>query len=112
VVPGLTDAYAGRVLNSHPALLPAFKGWHAVRDALAAGVKVTGTTVHVATADVDDGPILAQEAVPVLPADTEETLHERIKQVEWRLYPATIRRFVADTFGDASGDEPDSGEDT
>jgi phosphoribosylglycinamide formyltransferase-1 len=98
VVPGLTDAYAGRVLNSHPALLPAFKGWHAVREALAAGV--------------DDGPILAQEAVPVLPADTEETLHERIKQVEWRLYPATIRRFVADTFGDASGDEPDSGEDT
>ena len=65
VVPGLTDAYPGRVLNSHPALLPAFKGWHAVRDALAAGVKVTGTTVHVATADVDEGPILAQEPVPV-----------------------------------------------
>jgi formyltetrahydrofolate-dependent phosphoribosylglycinamide formyltransferase len=100
VVPGLADAYPGRVLNSHPALLPAFKGWHAVREALAAGVKVTGTTIHIATAEVDDGPILAQEAVPVLPDDTEETLHERIKQVEWRLYPATIRRFVADTFGD------------
>jgi formyltetrahydrofolate-dependent phosphoribosylglycinamide formyltransferase len=110
VVPGLTDAYAGRVLNSHPALLPAFKGWHAVRDALAAGVKVTGTTIHLATAAVDAGPILAQEAVPVLPDDTEETLHERIKQVEWRLYPATIRRFVADTFGGTSGDEPDSQE--
>jgi phosphoribosylglycinamide formyltransferase 1 len=106
VVPGLTDAYPGRVLNSHPALLPAFKGWHAVRDALAAGVKVTGTTIHVATAEVDDGPILAQEAVPVLPDDTEESLHERIKQVEWRLYPATIRRFVADTVDDASGPEP------
>src|SRR4029453_3113523 len=106
VVPGLTDAYPGRVLNSHPALLPAFKGWHAVRDALAAGVKVTGTTIHVATAEVDDGPILAQEAVPVLPDDTEESLHERIKQVEWRLYPATIRRFVADTFDHASGTEP------
>jgi phosphoribosylglycinamide formyltransferase-1 len=107
VVPGLADAYPGRVLNSHPALLPAFKGWHAVRDALAAGAEVTGTTIHVATADVDAGPILAQEAVPVLPGDTEETLHRRIKQVEWRLYPATIRRFVADTFGRAPGDEPD-----
>jgi phosphoribosylglycinamide formyltransferase-1 len=112
VVPGLTDAYAGRVLNSHPALLPAFKGWHAVREALAAGVKVTGTTIHVATAEVDEGPILAQEAVPVLPDDTEETLHERIKRVEWRLYPAAIRRFVADTFGEPSGDEADPEENT
>ena len=94
VLPDLPAAFPGRVLNTHPALLPAFKGWHAVRDALAAGVKVTGTTVHVATAEVDAGPILAQEAVPVLPGDTEETLHERIKRVEWRLYPATIRRFL------------------
>ena len=95
IVPALPDAYPGRVLNSHPALLPAFKGWHAVRAALDAGVTETGTTVHVATAEVDDGPILAQEAVPVLPGDTEETLHERIKQVERRLYPQTIRRFLA-----------------
>jgi phosphoribosylglycinamide formyltransferase-1 len=94
VVPQLTDAFPGRVLNTHPALLPAFKGWHPVRDALAAGVKVTGMTVHIATAEVDDGPILAQEAVEVLPGDTEETLHERIKRVERRLYPATIRRFI------------------
>ena len=94
VVPQLTGAFRGRVLNTHPALLPAFKGWHAVRDALAAGVKVTGMTVHVATAEVDDGPILAQEAVEVLPGDTEESLHERIKQVERRLYPATVRRFI------------------
>jgi phosphoribosylglycinamide formyltransferase-1 len=95
IVPGLPAAYPGRVLNSHPALLPAFKGWHAVREALAAGVKVTGSTIHIATAEVDDGPILAQEAVRVEPGDTEETLHERIKQVERRLYPATIREFLA-----------------
>ena len=88
------DAYPGLVLNTHPALLPAFPGWHAVEEALAAGVKVTGVTVHVATLDVDAGPILAQEAVPVLPGDTAETLHERIKAVEHRLYPETIRRFI------------------
>jgi phosphoribosylglycinamide formyltransferase-1 len=88
------EVFPGRILNTHPALLPAFKGWHAVRDALAAGVKVTGTTVHIATEEVDAGPILAQEAVPVLEGDTEETLHERIKAVERRLYPDTIHRFV------------------
>jgi phosphoribosylglycinamide formyltransferase-1 len=102
VVPALTDAYAGRVLNTHPALLPAFPGWHAVRDALAYGVKVTGMTVHVATGEVDVGPILAQEAVAVEPDDTEETLHERIKTVERRLYPATIRRFL-DELGEGKG---------
>jgi phosphoribosylglycinamide formyltransferase-1 len=90
----LFDAFAGRVLNTHPALLPAFKGAHAVRDAMAAGVQVTGTTVHVATIDVDDGPILAQEQVAVLPDDTVESLHERIKVVERRLYPATIRQIL------------------
>ncbi len=88
------DAYEGQVLNTHPALLPAFKGAHAVRDAVAAGVKVTGTTVHVATVEVDDGPILAQEAVAVLPDDTVESLHERIKVVERRLYPETIRQIM------------------
>jgi phosphoribosylglycinamide formyltransferase-1 len=88
------DAYPGRILNTHPALLPAFKGWHAVRDALAAGVKVTGCTVHLATLETDEGPILAQQAVPVLPDDTEETLHERIKAVERRLYPQAIREFT------------------
>jgi phosphoribosylglycinamide formyltransferase-1 len=88
------DAYEGRVLNTHPALLPSFRGAHAVRDALAFGVKVTGTTVHVATVDVDDGPILAQEAVPVLPGDDETSLHERIKAVERRLYPATIKDII------------------
>jgi phosphoribosylglycinamide formyltransferase-1 len=88
------DAYDGRILNTHPALLPAFKGAHAVRDALAQGVKVTGCTVHVATMELDDGPILAQEAVPVLPDDTVESLHERIKTVERRLYPATISEII------------------
>jgi phosphoribosylglycinamide formyltransferase-1 len=92
--PSLLDAFSGRVLNTHPSLLPSFKGAHAVRDALAAGVKVTGCTVHVATAEVDAGPILAQEAVPVLPGDDEATLHERIKAVERRLYPATIRELL------------------
>ncbi len=88
------DAYAGRILNTHPSLLPAFKGAHAVEEALAAGVKVAGCTIHVATLEVDSGPIVAQEAVPVLPDDTVETLHERIKAVEHRLYPETIRRFA------------------
>lgn len=90
----LVDAYPGRVLNTHPALLPSFPGWHAVEEALAAGVKVTGCTVHVATVDVDAGPILAQEAVPVLPGDTVESLHERIKAVERRLYPQTVKEFL------------------
>ncbi len=88
------DVFGGRLLNTHPALLPAFKGWHAVRDALAYGVKVTGCTVHVAGLDVDTGPILAQEAVPVLPDDTEESLQERIKAVERRLYPATLLTII------------------
>jgi len=87
-------AYPGRVLNTHPALLPAFRGWHAVDEALAAGVDHTGCTVHVACLEVDEGPILAQEVVPVLTGDTSEGLHERIKAVERRLYPAAIRRFV------------------
>jgi phosphoribosylglycinamide formyltransferase-1 len=90
------DAFPNRILNTHPALLPAFKGWHAVRAALDLGVKVTGCTIHVATLEVDAGPILAQEAVPVLPDDDEASLHERIKAVERRLYPATIRAVMAD----------------
>ena len=94
VVPTIVDAFPGRVLNTHPALLPAFKGWHAVRQALAAGVKVSGTTIHVATAEVDAGPILAQRAVDVHDDDTEDTLHERIKQVERQLYPETIRAYL------------------
>ncbi len=89
-------AFPDRILNTHPALLPSFKGWHGVRDALEHGVKVTGCTVHVATLEVDAGPILAQEAVPVLPDDDEASLHDRIKAVERRLYPDTIRAVLAD----------------
>jgi phosphoribosylglycinamide formyltransferase-1 len=84
------DAFAGRILNTHPALLPAFPGWHGVRDALAAGVRESGCTVHLATLEMDAGPILAQGVVPVLAGDTEETLHERIKVVERTLYPETV----------------------
>jgi phosphoribosylglycinamide formyltransferase 1 len=89
------DAFPGRILNTHPALLPAFPGWHAVEEALAAGVAVTGCTVHLATLDMDAGPILAQDEVPVLPGDTAEALHERIKECERRLYPKTIRAVMA-----------------
>jgi phosphoribosylglycinamide formyltransferase-1 len=89
------DAFPDRIVNTHPALLPAFKGWHAVEDALAAGVDVTGCTVHLAHLEVDDGPILAQETVPVLPGDTVETLHERIKEVERRIYPEVLAALIA-----------------
>jgi phosphoribosylglycinamide formyltransferase-1 len=95
LAPQFFDAFAGRVLNTHPALLPSFIGWHAVKAALDFGVKVTGCTVHLATPEVDAGPILAQEAVPVLDGDDETSLHERIKAVERRLYPDTIRAFLA-----------------
>ena len=77
-------------INSHPALLPDFPGAHAVRDALAAGVTVTGVTVHWVDAGVDTGPIITQMEVPVLPGDDEATLHERIKKVERGLIVATI----------------------
>lgn len=77
--------FPGRVINTHPALLPAFPGAHAVPDALTYGVKVTGCTVHVVDAGVDTGPILAQQAVEVRDGDDEESLHERIKVVERRL---------------------------
>ena len=90
------EKFPNRILNTHPALLPAFPGWHAVRAALDHGVKVTGCTIHVATLEVDAGPILAQEAVPVLPDDDEASLHERIKAVERHLYPATIRAVIDD----------------
>lgn len=91
------DAFPGRILNTHPALLPAFKGWHAVRDALAAGVTVTGCTVHVAGLEVDTGPILGQAEVPVVEGDDEATLHERIKDVERPLYSRTLRAILDGT---------------
>lgn len=89
------DAYKLKVLNTHPSLLPAFKGRHAVKDALEYGVKVTGCTIHRATEELDAGPILAQEAVKVLPGDTIESLQERIKTVERALYPALLRELIS-----------------
>lgn len=83
--PTLLNRFPGRVINTHPALLPSFPGAHAVPDALAYGVKVTGCTVHLVDAGVDTGPVLAQQAVEVLDGDDEQSLHERIKVVERRL---------------------------
>jgi phosphoribosylglycinamide formyltransferase-1 len=88
------STFPDRVINTHPALLPAFKGWHAVEDALAAGATTTGCTVHLATAEVDEGPILAQEALDIRADDTVESLHERIKEIERRIYPMVLRRLV------------------
>jgi phosphoribosylglycinamide formyltransferase-1 len=94
VGPAVLGAFGGRLINTHPALLPAFPGAHAVRDALAAGVPVTGSTVHLVDAGVDTGPVLAQREVPVLPADDEATLHERIKTVERELLVETVAQLV------------------
>jgi formyltetrahydrofolate-dependent phosphoribosylglycinamide formyltransferase len=93
--PAVLTAYRHRIINTHPALLPAFPGAHAVRDALAYGVKVTGCSVHLVDAGVDTGPVLAQAAVPVEPADDESSLHERIKSVERELFVDTVAALVA-----------------
>jgi phosphoribosylglycinamide formyltransferase 1 len=85
-----------RVINTHPSLLPAFRGAHAVRDALAYGVKLTGCTVHLVDEQVDHGPIIAQEAVAVSDEDTEDELHGRIQRVEHRLLPATVKLLCHD----------------
>jgi phosphoribosylglycinamide formyltransferase-1 len=83
--PQFLSRYLGRIINTHPALLPSFPGTHGVADALAHGVKVTGCTVHLVDAGTDTGPILAQRPVPVFDDDDEQTLHERIKVVERQL---------------------------
>jgi phosphoribosylglycinamide formyltransferase-1 len=98
-------AFPGRVLNTHPSLLPDFKGWHAVAATLAAGVSESGCTVHVASEALDDGPILAQRRVPVNADDDEASLHERIKEVERTLYPEVVARVMASL---AQGFEPAS----
>ena len=87
--------FPDRVVNVHPALLPAFPGAHAVEDALAAGVAETGATVHLVDDGVDTGRILRQEAVPVFPQDTPATLHERIQLVEHRLLPEVVKELLA-----------------
>src|ERR1700757_3233484 len=88
--PQFLSRFTGRIINTHPALLPAFAGAHAVRDALDYGVKVSGCTVHLVDAGTDTGPVLAQEVVPVLDDDDEASLHERIKVVERRLLAEVI----------------------
>jgi phosphoribosylglycinamide formyltransferase-1 len=92
LAPRVVEAFP--MLNTHPALLPSFPGAHAVRDALAYGVKVTGATVHFATADLDAGPVAAQEAVAVREEDDEASLHERIKAAERRLLVETVTRLA------------------
>jgi phosphoribosylglycinamide formyltransferase-1 len=87
-------AFAGRALNIHPSLLPAFPGLHAQRQALAHGARVTGATVHFVDEAVDSGPIVLQSAVPVLPGDTEDTLAARVLVEEHRLYPEAVRLFA------------------
>ena len=87
---GFVDRWQGRQLNIHPSLLPLFKGLHPQRQALQAGVRVSGCSVHFVTAEMDAGPIVAQAAVPVLSGDTEETLAERILIAEHRLYPHAL----------------------
>jgi phosphoribosylglycinamide formyltransferase 1 len=96
LAPSFVDAFSDRLINLHPSLLPAFPGAHAVRDALAHGARETGTTVHFVDYEVDHGPILLQEAVPVEAGDTEETLHERIKAIEHRLLPRACKLFLED----------------
>jgi len=93
--PGVVEALAPALINTHPAFLPEFPGAHGVRDALAAGVTETGASVIVVDTGVDTGPILAQERVPILPGDTEASLHERIKPVERRLLAAVVRDLAA-----------------
>jgi phosphoribosylglycinamide formyltransferase 1 len=94
VGPAVLEDFGGRLINTHPALLPAFPGAHAVRDALTAGVPVTGATVHVVDAGVDTGPVLAQRAVAVEPGDDEARLHERIKNVERELLVETVAQLL------------------
>lgn len=93
---GVLDRFGGRIINTHPALLPSFPGAHAVRDALAHGVKITGSTVHFIDAGVDTGPIIAQAAVEVETGDTESSLHERIKKIERQLIVSVLRSATID----------------
>jgi phosphoribosylglycinamide formyltransferase 1 len=95
----LLEAYPERILNIHPSLLPAFAGKDAIGQALAAGVKVSGVTIHFVDAGMDTGNIIAQEAVRVLENDTHQTLHQRIQAIEHRLYPETISYILKEQDG-------------
>jgi phosphoribosylglycinamide formyltransferase-1 len=89
--PWLVERWQGRMLNIHPALLPAFKGLDTHRRALAAGAKLHGATVHLVVPDVDSGPIILQESVPIVPGDTVETLSARVLEIEHRIYPEALK---------------------
>jgi len=95
VTPVLIEAFPDRIINIHPSLLPSFKGVRAVEQALEAGVKIAGCTVHLVRLEVDSGPILIQAAVPVLPDDTAETLHARIQVQEHRILPQALAQLAA-----------------
>jgi phosphoribosylglycinamide formyltransferase-1 len=94
VTPVLIEAFPDRIINIHPSLLPSFKGVRAVEQALEAGVKIAGCTVHLVRLEVDSGPILLQAAVPVLPEDTSETLHARIQVQEHRILPQALAQLT------------------
>lgn len=94
LTPGFTAHFAGRMLNIHPSLLPAFPGLHTHRRAIEAGCRVAGATVHFVTAELDHGPIVAQAVVPVLDGDDEQALAQRILALEHRMYPSAVRWFI------------------
>jgi phosphoribosylglycinamide formyltransferase 1 len=96
LTPLLVNAWAGRMLNIHPSLLPSFPGLNTHARALAAGVKLHGCTVHLVTQEMDAGPILAQAAVPILPGDTEAALSRRVLVQEHAIYPAALAEFASD----------------
>lgn len=97
--PDFVNQFPEQIVNSHPSLLPQFPGAHAVRDAMAAGVTVTGCTIHFIDEGVDTGKIISQEQVDVLPGESEEQLHERIKTVERTLLPQSVERLLIERFG-------------
>jgi phosphoribosylglycinamide formyltransferase 1 len=99
LTPGFVERYAGRLVNIHPSLLPAFPGLHTHQRAIDAGCKVAGVTVHQVTTELDHGPILAQAVVPVLPDDTAATLAGRVLAQEHQLYPRAIAQWLMDTSG-------------
>ncbi|OIP15842.1 MAG: phosphoribosylglycinamide formyltransferase [Comamonadaceae bacterium CG_4_9_14_3_um_filter_60_33] len=94
LTPGFVQRYAGRLVNIHPSLLPAFSGLHTHQRAIDAGCKVAGTTVHLVTAELDHGPILAQAVVPVLPGDTADTLSARVLTQEHLIYPQAVAQWL------------------